>query len=95
MAYTKVNWEAYTGPGTGTLLTPARFNQMETQYDEVVSYWGTTGSFMVQTTAEIRVEVSSSEPSPAAGRIYFNSSTDELKLYVSDGSTWEAINELS
>ena len=84
--YEKINWEA------DTLLTPARFNHMETQYDEVIAYWQ-TNSFRVLDDEELVVEVLVAEPSQAEGRIYFNS-VDE-KLYVSDGSSYIDISEFA
>ena len=84
MAYTKVNWQA------DTLLTPARFNQMETQYDEVISYW-TTNPFRMDGGDPLITEVLSTAPTHGAGRIYHNST--DGKLYVSDGAAWIDLRE--
>lgn len=67
-----------------TLLTPALFNTLETQYDEVISYWGTTPFRMVND--ELVAEVLASAPSHGAGRLYFNST--DSKMYISNGSSW-------
>lgn len=74
-----------------TLLTPELFNTLETQYDEVISYWGTTPFRMVDD--EIAVEALASAPSHGAGRIYINTTDD--KLYLSDGSAWIEISEFA
>ena len=83
MAYTKVNWQA------DTLLTPARFRQMETQYDEVKSYW-VTNPFRMENEPLV-AEVLSTAPTHGAGRLYQNST--DGKLYVSDGAAWIDLTE--
>jgi hypothetical protein len=80
--YTKVNWQA------DTLLTPARFRQMETQYDEVIAYWA-TNSFRLLTGEELVVEVVDFHidiPDEDMGRLVFDESTGTL--WVADGSDW-------
>jgi hypothetical protein len=82
MAYTKVNWQA------DTLLTPARFRQMETQYDEVIAYWA-TNSFRLLTGEELVVEVVDFDvavPTATIGRLVFDE--DSGALQVADGSNW-------
>ena len=72
-----------------TLLTPELFNTLETQYDEVISYWGTTSFRMAN--EELAVESLAAAPSHGAGRIYFNSTDGEI--YVSDGAAWHLQTE--
>ena len=71
------------------LLTPVRFNTMETQYDEVKSYWA-TNPFRME-NEPLAVEVLSAAPTHGAGRIYHNST--DGKLYVSDGAAWIDLTE--
>ena len=80
--YEKVNWT------DGKLLTPARFRQMETQYEKVIEYWK-GNSFKALTNKKLRVEVLASAPSHAEGRIYFDSGDNEVK--VSDGTAWSCL----
>ena len=82
--YEKVNWQA------DKLLTPIRFNQMETQYDEVIGYW-TANPFRLS-TGVLLAEILSDAPTHANGRTYFN--TTNNTLYVSNGTTWIDIMEV-
>lgn len=82
--YSKINWQA------DTLLTPARFRHMETQYDEVLAYW-VTNSFRIATSAEFRPEILSSAPAHASARNYLNST--DTHIHVSDGSAWINLSE--
>ena len=75
------------------LLTPARFRQMETQYDEAIDYWDDS-PFRMLSTAPIITEVSSTEPANAGGRIYFNTSSSEEYYYVSNGTSWMNITDI-
>jgi hypothetical protein len=77
--FTAINWQA------DTLLTPARFRQMETQYDSVISYW-VTNSFRMLHTQLLRARVLSSAPAHKSGRVYFNSTSN--KMLLSTGTNW-------
>ena len=85
MVYTPTSW------GSTTLITPVLFDNMETQYTEVLAHW-TTQSFRIESGSTFVVEVSATEPEHAAGRIYFDSSTDDLSFYISDGTSWIKLN---
>ena len=67
-----------------TLLTPELFNTLETQYDEVISYWG-TNSFRMDNDPLV-AEVLAAAPAHSAGRSYYDSTAE--RMYVSDGTNW-------
>ncbi len=80
--YSKINWQA------NTLLTPARFRHMETQYDAVISYQQ-TNSFRIQTGEELVAEIIDfhvDSPTAHAGRLIFD--IDSGNLWFGDGATW-------
>lgn len=78
MSYTKTSWTS------GTDITPALLDHLETQYDEAVTY--IDASLRTEVAKEFRVEVAASAPAHAVGRIYFNSTTGIFA--GSDGSAW-------
>jgi len=82
MAYTKTTWEAQTP------ISPSRLNNLETQYDEFVSYLN-ANSPRVASAEDMVVEVLSSAPTHSDGRMYFNTTSKELNL--SNGTAWTSI----
>ena len=85
MAFTKPNIIATT------LLTPELFNTLETQYDEVISYWG-TNPFRME-NEPIAVELVTSDPAHSDGKIIYNSTDGKLK--VSFNSAWIDLSEFA
>ena len=81
MVYTPTSWNSTT------MLTPILFNNLETQYDEIAAHW-VTNPFRTLSSSTMIVFVSTSESTQAVGSIYFNNSTAELKLYISNGTSW-------
>ena len=75
------------------LLTPARFRQMETQYDAVINYWD-ANPFRMLSSAAFVTEVTTTEPANQEGRIYFNASSSEDSFYVSNGTSWMNITDI-
>jgi len=82
--YEKTTWEAQTP------ISPSRLNNMDSQYSTIMEHWQ-NNSFRVAVNEEIKVEVLSSAPTHAEGRVYFNSN-DGL-MYCSSGTNWWPIKE--
>jgi len=76
MAYTKTNW---TG---GTLITPARLRNLETQHEKAVV------DARVASANPLKVHIVSSLPAGSAGQICLSS---DNKLYGHNGTSWGLI----
>ncbi len=84
--YEKVDWTA------DKLLTPARFRQMETQYDTIIAKWlDPATSFRTNTGEEFIPEVLAEAPAHGAGKLYVN--TTGNNLYISDGAAFINLSE--
>lgn len=81
--YEKTTWEAQTP------ISPSRLNNIETQYDSVVSYWEQNPFRLLNTI--LVSEVLTSAPTASDSRVYFNSTNNTL--YVYNGASWVNVME--
>ena len=59
-----------------TLITPAVLRHFETQYEQAIA--DSAGSMRSDTTTTLKAELRTTQPTGAAGRIYFNTTTGQL-----------------
>ena len=71
-----------------TLITPAVLRHFETQYEKAIA--DSSGPMRTDTTTILRAELRTTQPTGAAGRIYFNTSTGKLWGYT---DAWQEVGQ--
>lgn len=72
---------------TDTEVTPSFLRHIETQYEQAQAEIGT--SLREDSTAPLKAERLSTEPSSANGRFYYNTTSKTMFFY--DGLTWNEV----
>ena len=71
-----------------TLITPTVLRHFETQYEQAIA--DSAGPMRSDTTTTLKAELRTTQPTGAAGRIYFNTSTGQLWGYT---DAWQEVGE--
>ena len=71
-----------------TLITPNELRHFETQYEKAIE--DSSGPMRSDTTTTLTAELRTTQPTGAAGRIYFNTSTGKLWGYT---DAWQEVGQ--
>ena len=71
-----------------TLITPNELRHFETQYEQAMA--DTVEPMRTSTTTTLKAELLASQPTGAAGRIYFNTTTGQLWAFT---DAWQEVGE--
>ena len=89
MPFTPINILNHEPPSTtGTLITPAVLRHFETQYEKAIA--DSSGPMRTDTANTLKAELRTTQPTGAAGRIYFNTTTGQLWGFT---DAWQEVGE--